>query len=123
MALRALIRIAPLSDGRTDAEKLELLQKVLALCSRNAERNLVLQRLDLRDYEHAEYLVLATRRGLVKKTRLAEYDSNRTGGVIAINLRENDEGLADELVSARLVDPTDEPAAAMSATGPDGTAR
>ena len=68
----------------------------------------IAQVLDLRDYEHAEYLVLATRRGLVKKTRLAEYDSNRTGGVIAINLRENDEGLADELVSARLVDPTDD---------------
>ena len=44
------------------------------------------------------YLVLATRDGLVKKTRLREYDSNRTGGVIAINLRDG-----DELISARLV--------------------
>jgi hypothetical protein len=44
MALRALIRIAPLADGRTDADKLDLLQKALALCTRNAERNLVLQR-------------------------------------------------------------------------------
>ena len=60
--------------------------------------------LDLRDYDHAEYLVLATRRGLVKKTRLAEYDSNRSGGLIAINLREDDEGTPDELVSAALVD-------------------
>ena len=65
----------------------------------------IAQVLDLRDYEQAEHLVLATRRGLVKKTRLTEYDSNRTGGVIAINLREDDEGRADELVSARLVDP------------------
>ena len=64
----------------------------------------IAQVLDLRDYEQAEHLVLATRRGLVKKTRLTEYDSNRTGGVIAINLREDDEGRADELVSARLVD-------------------
>ena len=68
----------------------------------------IAQVLDLRDYDHAEYLVLATRRGLVKKTRLSEYDSNRTGGVIAINLRENDEGVHDELVSARLVDATDD---------------
>ncbi|QTE31210.1 DNA gyrase subunit A [Pengzhenrongella sicca] len=68
----------------------------------------IAQVLDLRDYGHAEYLVLATRRGLVKKTRLTEFDSNRTGGVIAINLRENGEGESDELVSARLVDPTDD---------------
>lgn len=64
----------------------------------------IAQVLDLRDYGQAEHLVLATKRGLVKKTRLAEYDSNRTGGVIAINLRADDDGLPDELVSARLVD-------------------
>ncbi|MBC7290756.1 MAG: DNA gyrase subunit A [Actinotalea sp.] len=64
--------------------------------------------IDLRDYEQAEYLVLATRRGLVKKTRLAEYDSNRSGGLIAINLREDEDGARDELVSAALVDDTDE---------------
>ncbi len=64
----------------------------------------IAQVLDLRDYEQAEFLVLATKRGLVKKTRLAEYDSNRSGGVIAINLREDDDGLPDELVSARIVD-------------------
>ncbi|GHS85745.1 DNA gyrase subunit A [Actinomycetota bacterium] len=68
----------------------------------------IAQVLDIRDYEQAEYLVLATKRGLVKKTRLAEYDSNRSGGVIAINLREDDEGRPDELVSARLVDSTDD---------------
>ena len=58
----------------------------------------IAQVLDLRDYEAAPFLVLATRDGLVKKTRLPEYDSNRAGGVIAVNLREG-----DELVSARLV--------------------
>jgi DNA gyrase subunit A len=52
----------------------------------------------LRTYEDSPFLVLATRDGLVKKTRLTEYDSNRTGGVIAINMREG-----DELVAARLV--------------------
>jgi DNA gyrase subunit A len=64
----------------------------------------IAQVLDLRDYDQAEYLVLATARGLVKKTRLSEYDSNRSGGVIAINLREDENGLPDELVSARIVD-------------------
>ncbi|HYD09721.1 MAG TPA: DNA gyrase subunit A [Acidimicrobiales bacterium] len=64
--------------------------------------------IDLRDYEQAEYLVLATRRGHVKKTRLAEYDSPRSGGLIAINLREDDGGVADEVVSAALVDDGDE---------------
>ncbi|GAA3816851.1 DNA gyrase subunit A [Cellulomonas soli] len=68
----------------------------------------IAQVLDLRDYEQAEHLVLATQRGLVKKTRLSEYDSNRTGGVIAINLREDEEGRPDELVSARLADSTDD---------------
>jgi len=59
----------------------------------------IAQVLDIRDYAAATYLVLATRGGLVKKTALAEYDTNRTGGIIAINLREG-----DELVSAMLVE-------------------
>ena len=62
----------------------------------------IAQVLSTRDYEAADYLVLATRSGQVKKTRLSEYDSNRTGGVIAINLREDEGGAPDELVSARL---------------------
>jgi DNA gyrase subunit A len=67
----------------------------------------IAQVLDLRDYETADYLVLATRRGLVKKTRLGEYNSPRSGGLIAINLREDEQGNADELVSARLVNADD----------------
>nr|WP_127841150.1 DNA gyrase subunit A [Actinomyces wuliandei] len=63
----------------------------------------IAQVMELTDYGQADYLVLATRRGLVKKTRLQEYNSNRSGGVIAINLRQDEEGRADELVSARLV--------------------
>jgi len=59
----------------------------------------IAQVLDIRDYSVATYLVLATRGGLVKKTALTEYDTNRTGGIIAINLREG-----DELVSALLVE-------------------
>ncbi len=64
----------------------------------------IAQVLDLRDYDQAEYLVLATRRGLVKKTRLAEYNSPRSAGLIAINLREDEDGKPDELIGAMLVD-------------------
>ena len=63
----------------------------------------IAQVMELGDYGQADYLVLATRRGLVKKTRLNEYDSNRSGGVIAINLRANGDGVSDELVSASLL--------------------
>jgi DNA gyrase subunit A len=55
--------------------------------------------LALRDYTVAPYLVLATRSGLVKKSRLVEYDSARSGGLIAINLREDDEVIGASLVS------------------------
>lgn len=61
------------------------------------------QVLALENYEQAPYLVLATRNGLVKKTRLEEYDTNRTAGVIAVNLREG-----DELVSAGLASEHDD---------------
>jgi DNA gyrase subunit A len=46
----------------------------------------VAQILDVRNYAGAEYLVLATRKGLVKKSKLTDYDTNRTGGVFAIDL-------------------------------------
>jgi DNA gyrase subunit A len=76
----------------------------------------IAQILDIRDYEVSTYLVLATRAGLVKKTRLSEYDTNRQGGVIAIKLRgqvseegdDTEQGSADELVSAMLVDEGDD---------------
>jgi DNA gyrase subunit A len=58
----------------------------------------IAQVIEISNYQVAPYLVLATKNGLVKKTRLDEFDSNRTGGIIAINLRED-----DELVSAALV--------------------
>ncbi|QAY63999.1 DNA gyrase subunit A [Xylanimonas allomyrinae] len=64
----------------------------------------IAQVLDLRDYDAAEYLVLATRRGLVKKTKLQEYNSPRSAGLIAINLREDEDGQPDELIGAMLVD-------------------
>jgi DNA gyrase subunit A len=60
----------------------------------------IAQVLDLRDYQVAPYLVLATLAGLVKKTRLEEYDSPRSGGIIAINLRDDDELISAQLVSS-----------------------
>ena len=59
----------------------------------------VTQILALEDYSSDKYLVLATNEGLVKKTALDAYDTNRTGGIIAIKLREG-----DELVSALVVE-------------------
>jgi len=63
----------------------------------------IAQIIEIPNYQVAPYLVLATKNGLVKKTRLEEFDSNRSGGVIAINLRDE-----DELVGAALVGPEDD---------------
>ena len=63
----------------------------------------IAQIMALRDYDDAPYLVLATRAGLVKKSRLQDFDSARAAGIIAINLRED-----DELIAARLVFPGDD---------------
>jgi DNA gyrase subunit A len=63
----------------------------------------IAQVLSFKDYSAAPFLVLATKGGLVKKTPLAEYDSPRTGGLIAISLKPG-----DEVVSASLVRNGDE---------------
>ena len=63
----------------------------------------IAQVLALRDYTVAPYLVLATSSGLVKKSRLTDFDSPRSGGIIAINLRED-----DEVIAARLVSPDED---------------
>jgi DNA gyrase subunit A len=59
--------------------------------------------LDIRDYNQAPYLVLATKSGLVKKTALESYDTPRSGGIIAIKLRGE-----DEVISALLVSESDD---------------
>ncbi|GAA0199037.1 DNA gyrase subunit A [Aeromicrobium sp.] len=64
----------------------------------------IAQVLAIRDYEQAPYLVLATRKGLVKKTRLADYNSPRQAGVIAINFRDDD----DALIGADVAGPDDD---------------
>ncbi len=76
---------------------------VAGLLSFQPDENIA-QVLAIRDYEQAPYLVLATRNGLVKKTRLGDYNSPRQAGVIAINFREDD----DELIGAELVEPDDD---------------
>ncbi|TDB92515.1 DNA gyrase subunit A [Actinomadura sp. 7K534] len=60
----------------------------------------IAQVMDLRDYEVAPYLVLGTKKGRVKKTALRDFDSPRTGGIIAINLVDDDEVIAARLVSS-----------------------
>jgi DNA gyrase subunit A len=73
----------------------------------------IAQILAIKDYRAAPYLVLATKSGLVKKTALKDYDSPRSGGVIAINLREAESVVggaanSDELIGAELVSAEDD---------------
>ncbi|MCV7151714.1 intein-containing DNA gyrase subunit A [Mycolicibacterium pyrenivorans] len=60
----------------------------------------IAQVIQLKTYEDAPYLVLATRNGLVKKSRLVDFDSNRSGGIVAVNLRDGDELVGAVLCSA-----------------------
>lgn len=62
----------------------------------------------LKNYDQAQYLVLATADGLVKKSRLADYDSPRAGGLIAIKLREHVDGSTDQVVAACLANEDDD---------------
>ncbi|TCN39570.1 DNA gyrase subunit A [Kribbella orskensis] len=64
----------------------------------------IAQVLTLRDYEQEPYLLLATKRGLVKKTALTDYDSARQSGIIAVNFRDED----DELIGAELASAEDD---------------
>ncbi|QYC37647.1 DNA gyrase subunit A [Nonomuraea coxensis DSM 45129] len=88
------VKAYELPEGARDARGMHL-ANLLAM----QPDETVMEVLDLRDYDVAPYLVLATRSGLVKKTRLSEYDSPRSGGLIAINLREDDEVIGARLVS------------------------
>ncbi|MFJ9364287.1 DNA gyrase subunit A [Nocardia sp. NPDC101769] len=60
----------------------------------------IAQVIQIKSYEDAPYLVLATRKGLVKKSKLTDFDSNRTGGIVAVNLRDEDELVGAALCSA-----------------------
>ena len=84
-------------------DQLPRLNRILALKDLGLSLEQIAQVLAISTYADGAYLVLATREGLVKKTRLTDYDSPRTGGLIAINLRDD-----DELVGVNLVEATDD---------------
>ncbi|WP_378735288.1 DNA gyrase subunit A [Nocardia brasiliensis] len=60
----------------------------------------IAQIIQIKNYEVAPYLVLATKNGLVKKSKLSDFDSNRTGGIVAVNLRDEDELVGAVLCSS-----------------------
>jgi DNA gyrase subunit A len=92
------VKAYELTDTGRDARG----QHVANLLSLAPEEHVV-EVLDLRDYDQAKYLVLATRNGVIKKSRLADYDSSRSTGLVAITLRDE-----DGVVSAQLVDDEDD---------------
>ena len=92
------VKAYELTDTGRDARG----QHVANLLSLAPEEHVV-EVLDLRDYEQAKYLILATRSGVVKKSRLADYDSSRSTGLVAITLRDE-----DGVVSAQLVNDEDD---------------
>ena len=59
----------------------------------------IAQVIQIQSYEDAPYLVLATVQGRVKKSRLSDYESARSGGLIAINLNEGDKLIGASLCS------------------------
>ncbi|MEU7763698.1 DNA gyrase subunit A [Nocardia sp. NPDC049190] len=60
----------------------------------------IAQIIQIKAYDDAPYLVLATKNGLVKKSKLSDFDSNRSGGIVAVNLRDEDELVGAVLCSA-----------------------
>jgi len=60
----------------------------------------IAQVIQIKTYEDAPYLVLATKKGLVKKSKLTDFDSNRSGGIVAVNLRDGDELVGAVLCSS-----------------------
>jgi DNA gyrase subunit A len=60
----------------------------------------IAQVIQIKTYEDAPYLVLATKNGLVKKSKLTDFDSNRSGGIVAVNLRDGDELVGAVLCSS-----------------------
>ena len=57
--------------------------------------------LSIKNYEQAPYLLLATAKGMIKKSALSEYDSSRSGGIIGINLKPNDRVISAQLVTKK----------------------
>jgi len=77
---KALVNLLSLSDG----------EKVAAV-------------LPVREFKESQYIIMATKNGIVKKTKLMAYSNPRAGGIIALNIRED-----DELIEAKLTNGSDE---------------
>lgn len=59
--------------------------------------------LPVKEFKESQYIIMATKNGIVKKTKLMAYSNPRVGGIIALNIRED-----DELIQARLTSGSDE---------------
>ena len=59
--------------------------------------------LPVREFKENQYIIMATKNGIVKKTKLMAYSNPRAGGIIALNIRED-----DELIEARITSGQDE---------------
>lgn len=77
---KALVNLLSLSDG----------EKVAAV-------------LPVREFKESQYIIMATKNGIVKKTKLMAYSNPRVGGIIALNIRED-----DELIEAKITNGSDE---------------
>ncbi len=97
------VKAYELPEGGRDARG----QHVANLLAFRPEEKIA-QVLAISDYDDAEHLVLGTKLGMVKKTPLADYDSPRRAGLIAINLREDEGGDLDEVISALTIESEDE---------------
>jgi DNA gyrase subunit A len=67
----------------------------------------VAQVLDIKNFDDAQYLIFATKRGVVKKSHLSDYANIRQNGLKAITLRDDENGLKDELVAVQIADAKD----------------
>lgn len=123
---RAVVNLLQLADGERISAVIPLNESAEAVARRNAEKQAALEAeggvtaetaeiadeeiADAETDESKKFVVLATRRGLIKKTAAAEFDNIRKSGKIAINLNEG-----DELISVQVTSGEDEIIAASHA--------
>ena len=123
---RAVVNLLQLADGERISAVIPLNESAEAVARRNAEKQAALEAeggvtaetaeiadeeiADAETDESKKFVVLATRRGLIKKTAAAEFDNIRKSGKIAINLNEG-----DELISVQITSGEDEIIAASHA--------
>lgn len=112
---RAVVNLLQLADGERISAVIPLNESAEAVARRNAEKQAALEAeggvtaetteiadeeiADAETDESKKFVVLATRRGLIKKTAAAEFDNIRKSGKIAINLNEGDELISVQVTS------------------------